>query len=47
MEKSLILKKIEGKRRSVKQKMRWLDSDTDSIDPILHKVQEMRKDRET
>ena len=40
-----MLGKIEGKRRRAQQKMRWLDSITDSIDMILSKLQETEKDR--
>ena len=46
MEKTLILGKIEGKRRSGLQRMRWLDSITDLMDMNLSKLQEMVKDRE-
>ena len=45
MEKTLILGKIEGKRRRGQQRMRWLDSITDSLDVNLHKLQEIGKDR--
>ena len=38
LEKSLMLGKIEGKRRSGQQRMRWLDSITDSRDVILSKL---------
>ena len=38
--------KIEGKRRWGRQKMRWLDSITDSVDMNLSKLPEMVKDRE-
>jgi len=41
-----MLEKIEGRRRSRQQRMRWLDSITDSIDMNLSKLQEMVKDRE-
>ena len=41
-----MLEKIEGKRRRGRQKMRWLDSITDSIDMNLSKLQEIVKDRE-
>ena len=44
-EKSLILGKIEGKRRRGWQRMRWLDSITDSLDMNLSKLQEVVKDR--
>ena len=46
LEKTLILGKIEGKRRRGQQRMWWLDSITDSTDINLSKLQEMVKDRE-
>ena len=41
-----MLGKIEGKRRRGQQRMRWLDSITDSTDMNLSKLREMVKDRE-
>ena len=46
MEKTLIWGKIEGKRRRSQQRMRWLDSITDSMKMNLSKLQETVKDRE-
>ena len=45
MEKTLILGRIEGKRRRVQQRMRQLDGITDSVDMNLSKLQEMVKNR--
>ena len=46
LEKTLMLGKIEGRRRRGRQRIRWLNSITDSIDMSLSKLQEMVKDRE-
>ena len=46
LEKTLMLGKIECKRRRGRQRMRWLNSIIDSVDMNLNKLQEIVKDRE-
>ena len=46
LEKTLLLGKIEVRRRRERQRMRWLDSIIDSVDMSLSKLQEMVKDSE-
>ena len=46
LEKTLMLEKIEGRRRKGRQRIRWLDGITNTMDMNLSNLQEMVKDRE-
>ena len=47
MKKTLLLRKIEGRRRREQQGMRWLDGITDSVGMNLRKLQEIVEDRKS